>query len=255
MNNSFRVHFFYIVGILLAIIVLTATLKLGAIEGLVGFITFGLALASLLLSLLAIVYAYISGNTLSQNLGMLSQASQAISDSSSNLLLSSSDLEARIAAIPPLIGEVGERVSATQKMIEGLQNLPLIEEQAAEPPKFDVSSIAAKIASRSSNYGMITMYSLARAYSSSAGFNYIELGENFIGRSGDRYFSGWSMALDAAQFVRIRTNKEIWTLRSFSEPLLSAILAAAVEVKDGQREASEQWNAEMIESIDQYFSS
>lgn len=255
MNNSSKVHFFYIVGILLATIVLTATVNWGAIEGLVGYITFALARASLLLSLLAIVYAFISGNTLSQNLGMLSQASQDISGSSANILQSSSDLEVRIAAIPQLIGEVGERVSATQKMIEELQfqNQPPMESQAPEPQAPDFSSITAELATRSSPYGLITTYGLALAYNQGAGFDYQELSQIIFDDSKD-YFHGWSMALDAFQFLDIRTNKNIWTLRSFTEPLLSNILAAAEVVKDEKPEESAVWNAEMIDSIDQFFS-
>ena len=256
MKNGLKVHFIYIVGILLATIVLVATVNWGAIEGLVGYITFALALASLLLSLLAIVYAFVSGNTLSQNLGMLSQASQDISGSSANMLQSSSDLELRIAAIPQLIGEVGERVSATQKMIEELQfqNQPSMEAQALEPHSPDFSSITAELATRSSPYGLITTYSLALAYNKGAGFDYQELSRMILDDSKD-YFHGWSMALDAVQFLDTRINKKIWTLRSFTEPLLSSILATAQLVKDEKPEGSAVWNAEVINSIDQFFAS
>ena len=66
-----KAHFLYIVGILLAIIIILVTYKFGDNDKLIDYLKFGLTITSLFLALIAIIYSFISNSTISNNLSTI----------------------------------------------------------------------------------------------------------------------------------------------------------------------------------------
>lgn len=114
----YRYNIIYLLIILSAVIVLLLTVQWGSIEDLTGYISFGLTLTSLFLSLIAIFFTVISNFTFSQNLGTLREATTSISNTSKNLAEMTAVLDAKLAEIPVLIRNVENKLDDTRKEIK-----------------------------------------------------------------------------------------------------------------------------------------
>jgi hypothetical protein len=58
MDKNSKIHFFYIVGILLAIIIILLTNNLGANDKVLNYTTFAMAISSILLAIITIIYSF-----------------------------------------------------------------------------------------------------------------------------------------------------------------------------------------------------
>jgi hypothetical protein len=110
MKENCKIHFYYIIGIALTIIIILLTKQLGTIEGLVDYITFGLTLSALLLSLISIIYAIISNTSFLNNVSSLNNAAGLISESSGELQNITSGLKEKIECLPSMMTDMGTRI-------------------------------------------------------------------------------------------------------------------------------------------------
>jgi hypothetical protein len=97
---KFKIHAAYIIGILLAVIVLLASIRFGSIPGLADRLSFALTLASLLLAVLAIGYNVITNTSFSKTISTLEDASKDIATTSRSVSESAKDLSTKIEVIP-----------------------------------------------------------------------------------------------------------------------------------------------------------
>jgi hypothetical protein len=130
MNSNAKLHVFYTFAMLLATIVALITVEWGGITDLVGYINFSAAVSSLILAVLAIVYAYLSTNSQAQQIGVLQAAAREVAQSAAEVKAASSELHGRIAVIPDELKNMGKRFDETQSAIASLA-----QRAAPDPPK------------------------------------------------------------------------------------------------------------------------
>jgi len=105
-NRTIKIHFTYITSILTAIIIGLVAVKWSEIPNLTELISFSLTLSSLLLAVIAIVYAIYSNSSFGRNIGKLDDASDNISVSAQDLKSISLELSAKIDATPDALSNL-----------------------------------------------------------------------------------------------------------------------------------------------------
>lgn len=120
MAGTARIHFTYVIAILLAIIIALITVQWGGIRDLVNYIGFALTITSLVLAVLAIIYSYFSNATFGQNISTLNAASQEMSRSASELGAATAALRDRVDVIPSALEIMGRQFEETRGAIASL---------------------------------------------------------------------------------------------------------------------------------------
>ncbi|WP_141246949.1 hypothetical protein [Halomonas salipaludis] len=111
MKNNLSIHFKYTTGILSGVIILLLTRDLASIPRLQEYIAFALTFSSLLLALIAIVYSFLSNESLSISLNKINTSAEEISKLSSSIRESNETLHSRA-------GDVDKRVSESNLLIK-----------------------------------------------------------------------------------------------------------------------------------------
>ena len=156
------VHFWYVVGILAAVIVGLLTLKLATHAAIVKYVSFALTLASILLAVVAIFYAITSNASLVQSISNVVQATGEIRGSASSM--------ARVArALDSKFQRVSEKLDATHSMVAGLSNPGLRPSDRSDEAAsaFDF----ARFIGGSSPVGKLSVYAAAVAFESKKSFS------------------------------------------------------------------------------------
>jgi hypothetical protein len=136
-NGYFKVHIMYVIGILIAIIIELVAIKWESIPNLVNYITFALTISSLVLALLAIIYAVYSNSSFSQNIGLLNAVSDKILKTSEDLSRNTNELKKDLEQIPISLKNVETK---TDKANEMLFELKTSEPKMMEPKKEELKS-------------------------------------------------------------------------------------------------------------------
>lgn len=130
MDEKARIHASYIMFVLGSIIVALITIEWSSIPRLPELITFALTVSSLILALLAIVYAYVSNFSSQQTTGRLISATETIVKSAEDVRRATDILATQVSDIPSLVSSVGERVDQTHALIKDYAT-----RQPAQPPQ------------------------------------------------------------------------------------------------------------------------
>jgi hypothetical protein len=116
-NGINKLHFLYIVGILIAIIICLLTIDFGNNQNLLEYLSFALTVTSLFLSLLAIIYAYYSNSSFSETISTLNKSSNDIAYNSKNLEEITKQLDIKFEKLPQLIKAIEEKVDITNAFL------------------------------------------------------------------------------------------------------------------------------------------
>lgn len=116
-NEIFKTHIFYIITILVGIIILLTSVKWGGIEKLVEYITFALTLTSLVLALLAIIYAVFSNSKFVQNITALNNITSDVNNASNYLNEVTNELKTKIELIPTSLKKVEDKTQETNELV------------------------------------------------------------------------------------------------------------------------------------------
>lgn len=120
---KYKTHLFYVAGILIAIIIFLLTYKFGNNEKLIDYLNFGLTFTSLFLALIAIIYAFISNSTVSNNLSSISNAANDISNVSKLLELTNNSIVNTVSDLPQMIKGVEEKVDKSGRIIQEMRDV------------------------------------------------------------------------------------------------------------------------------------
>lgn len=168
----FKIHISYIIGFLITMIIGLITIKWNNIPNLVDYITFALTLSSLVLSLLAIIYSFVSNNKFSESIGALNNVSDEVLDSSKKLNLITDDLSIKVAEIPEHLKNVEEKAEKTHQLIESMK----IEKENTSVSTSEVEGVAKhefsvdKFLSVSSFNGKALLYALSLSFNQKKSF-------------------------------------------------------------------------------------
>ncbi|WP_454982883.1 hypothetical protein [Capnocytophaga sputigena] len=109
-----KIHFWYIIAILVAIIIFLIVSNFGNNTELVGYVSFAATIASIFLAVISIIYAFYSNSQLSQTLGKLDNSSQSLEKTAHSLDRSSQK-----------VGDISEQLSSEiQKLNETINSIP-----------------------------------------------------------------------------------------------------------------------------------
>jgi hypothetical protein len=171
MEEKYRIHGFYIILILGSIIIILVTINWGAIPRLPELITFALTLTSLVLALLAIVYAYVSNSSLSRTINELTNVAKDIVSSAVDVRSATDGLKANISPIHEQLSHVGQQVEQTQALVREY-SAKQIPQSERGPEKINISTeLIDRFLNRTSINGLLCLYIVQRAFSQSVTIN------------------------------------------------------------------------------------
>jgi hypothetical protein len=133
-NSIIKIHFGYIVSILLAIIIALLTVQWSEIPNLANYLNFALGAASLVLAVVAIVYAFFANNSFSMTVAKLDSAASTIKDETTDLEKAVQGLEEHVKEIPKALHLLEDKMSKTHALIEASS-----QQQKAQPIQNDAA--------------------------------------------------------------------------------------------------------------------
>jgi hypothetical protein len=156
-----RIHFGYIISILVLIIVILLTVKWADIPNLATYLNFALGMASLVLAVVAIVYAFLANNSFNVTVSKLDSAATAIKDETGELEKAVQGLELHLKEIPAKLLSLEGQMSKTHALLEASSQQPK-NEPTPPAPNASVEQFANQVIDRflkmSSWNGIKVMY-------------------------------------------------------------------------------------------------
>jgi len=243
-----RLHFFYVTLILLAAIILLATTNWTGIEKFTDYLTAAGTMVSIVLGVLAIIYSFVSGDSISKSLGGVAAAAtelqsariefsgvvEAASDLTEASRKSSLELNGLLDLVKQEVREIKAAsaqlsestigiAKAVGQMPERLDKIhDRLEESLKSPKVKPISgvslvneSLPRKVLMRSSNYGKALLYAVALSQSTGKSFSLSD--GPFAGS--DEYCYGYFLALNSAGIFDLETidaDKRIYKVTDFS---------------------------------------
>lgn len=259
MDDRIKIHALYIISILITIIIALTTSKWGDNPRLVEYVNFFATLSSLVLAILAIVYAYLSNAAIAQSMNEIRSASDAISTTADDVSKAASDLRERVEAIPPRLESFDTRFDELKSMMTS--------------PKMDTAPKDEKVLSDAaidsffehvSLNGLLSVYGFYLAHSSKKPFVLSDLFQTAEHRFSD-YANGVLVTLStfgAVSHTEASGMHNITNLHprivtamdsSFEELVQMGILSAQVGADEGTKSRISQIITETREHIKNYF--
>lgn len=171
MNDKHKIHFSYIISILIAIIILLVSIKWGQVPNLVDLISFALTITSLVLAILAIAYAVYSNNSFSSNISKLDSASETLVKTSDKISNVAGSFLEQIESIPLLLKSIETKTDTTQMLIGELSK-PQKSINANETIDNSISNdMLQGLIYKSSNSGLSALYIIYKSYEKGKAFN------------------------------------------------------------------------------------
>ncbi|WP_289054180.1 hypothetical protein [Carboxylicivirga marina] len=164
MKDNSRVHFGYVVAFLILIIIIIGTIRLGDDANLVQYMSFALTLTSLVLALLAIVYAFFSNNQFSSNINALSGVTEEVKKASKGLSNLSDNITESINRIPKHLEDVKKETQVASEAILQMKKGESINEEDDGTNK-NLSDIQLDSYLKTGSFwGLITLYAVNKYF-------------------------------------------------------------------------------------------
>lgn len=208
-----KTHFYYIVGILVAFIVLLATFEWAGIKDLASYFTFAMTLTSLILAILAILYSFLSSSGLASYVSELRIISKGISSSTDKLGTAATEIRTKVEGLDSSIQEFGG------DMKNLLNRNTLLSPQQSDSPSETSVKIFLKL---SSLLGLQMLYAASRAHLAGKP---LEL-DNFEGfKNSKGYLHGFMVAAYASGIVEYSTTGDGYVINSIHNVVNKTIKA------------------------------
>ncbi|EIF5160842.1 hypothetical protein [Vibrio metoecus] len=169
MEEKYKIHVCYVIGILISVIVILLTVEWADIPGLKDYISFALTVFSLGLAVLAIVYSMYSNSSLTASLNLLESSSQKLANTSEDLTFATKGLHESLCEIPESLNKVHGEVSKTRdalvqlssgdqlpmrKQTDDEQRKELVENTLLNLPPYGVVIVAALVLSNKRDFAL-----------------------------------------------------------------------------------------------------
>lgn len=232
-NNKY--HFYWIIAVLVAVIIYLITVKLGENTQVVGLINFGSTLTSLVLAVLAIVYAFISNSSVSQSMGKLSDASSEISDTAKEVSEAAKELKGKIEAIPTKLESM--EVKFDQMLLLGQTSEPHDIRSPNKEEREASSEIVDLFVEKISFAGWLAVYAFFLAYKRKKNFEYTSLFDS-VKYVGNQYGYGILVTMKAVGLLDFTVNNYTITAISLNKKLHTYIEKRFEELYNNLYEAT-----------------
>lgn len=227
MESRSRIHYGYVIAILLAIIVILITVNWTKIEGLIEYFSFALTLSSLILAILAIIYSLISNTATSGVLHDISKSAAQVTEASRSIGESNSKLRSVVEKLPSRMDSLDEGMVSTKKLIKEIGDSSRVEQHSSDDGSgaaisSTLSSIQADIFLRlSSVSGLELLLMVVLSERTKTSFSLIELVEkNPLLAVGAEYKWGFFIAcVSVGLFDNEDDARNRWTVTNVHETL------------------------------------
>lgn len=251
-----KIHAAYIIGILLAIIVLLASVRFGNIQGLADRLSFALTLASLLLAVLAIAYNVVTNTSFSRTISTLEGASRDIARISNSVSEAAKDLSTKVEVIPSKLESMEGKVS---EMTLLMKQVP--EKQTQIPPDINESNAMEKVVNYFIKYqhpgALIVLYLCSLSLAKKKPFNPMdftkESGFKFLSAS---YIIGGNTVFNSIRFVTFQIDDRNYQT-TYIHPKLEPVTRPFIEEAINRIIKSDEIKKNLVSDLDQidkYFS-
>lgn len=207
-----KLHEIYISFFLVAVIIGLLAVRWGDVPKLLDYLNFALTLASLLLAVLAIVYAVFSTSTMDKSLSELGKTTEDINDVAGNLSSAAEKLGLEIKQILDMGPGWTTGLAKTQSAIEELRDITLSKgasvtatEQSSERPVVERGERAAEFSeffTNSSLIGQFVLYAAAICHERDRALDLQELGAAGLATANYDYLWAYLVASSAAGYLR-----------------------------------------------------
>jgi len=248
MEKKSHIHFAYIIGFLVVIIILFATVKWGEIPDLVKYITFALTLTSLVLAVLAIIYAFFSNSSISGTVSSLQKLSEQVSNTTSELAKATNELKQEVAVIPVELRSV-------KGGLEELKEYSQKRDAQKELPSADAAldQIVNPFLARASNHGLWMLRSCKESFEKKIAFDQYKLTSE-IPRLDSEYSYGFLVAVSSVGLLAFTVAKgRLINMTRFNESLLQGIDKEISKRRETGTKEHQDMIDEVIEAIRNYF--
>ncbi len=204
MEEKYKIHAFYVLLILATVIIGLVTVQWSGIPRLPEMLTFALTVSSLVLALLAIVYAYLSNSSFQQTTTLLSRAADDVLRSAGDVRSATDRLGVQVADIPPMLTAMGERFDQTHAMLKeysARQNIPAVTVPPAPVGVAPPDQLARTYLAVSSVNGLFALYGFKLALRNNRNLDLKQLATAIGTGATDEYMYGFLVATAGAGLV------------------------------------------------------
>ena len=247
-----KLHFLYITGILIAIIILLSTAKFGANDNLIAYLSFALTVTSLFLSLLAIIYAYISNSTFGDTISSLNKSSSDISNNAKNLESITKTLDDKFEKLPQFLKDLENKVDWTNAYLydqyERSQVIP------QEPLDQEIpQNYIDKFLNQSSTMGLYALYAVYLSWKNEKPFTLKQLYDN-VELLSMEYTMGYLTSVSSFGVFTILDYSDKWTITDFNSRIADTITNAVIKrAKNEKKKDKSDYLETQIDQIRKYF--
>lgn len=251
MEEKYKIHAFYIIGILLSIIIGLIAVEWSKVDGLIEYITFALTLSSLILAILAIVYSIVSNTSLGKVLQNLHISSNFLKNTSKEIDESNKILLEEIKRIPQAIESVDKNVITTRTMIEelSLASLPNQEKGQKEVSTNLTKEIVVNFLSGSSIRGLESLFCVVLSHKTNTAFQYKDICDEIEGLK-DAYDYLFAYFISATAFGLLSytfDGKYRYIINDVHKTLIEATESQLMEKLEKAVKDSVSWDTETTE--------
>lgn len=137
-----HIHLGWLIFLLVIAVVHLLTSKLYDDPQVLGYITFASSVASILLALIAIIWAFQSSDSLSGTINTLHKATDTMTSSAETIAAKTEELREVAQAIPHAIAEVGVKVDGLREQVVQAGRTP--DQEPVDKAKADLEVVAAE---------------------------------------------------------------------------------------------------------------
>jgi hypothetical protein len=191
--------------------------------------TFALTITSIVLAILAIVYAFFSNSSFTKNIVSLNDSSKIISDASKIITSSSVELNNKIGDIPKLLDKIDKKTDHTISKLNELKLYPppTSKKIDVDIKDYDDESVYNLLHKISAN-GLRTLYFIKLSYNLKKSFNLEETSEHF--EFSKDYSYAFLMPLSSLGFFKykeIENNGEFdWLVTDLNDKIDNELISA-----------------------------
>jgi hypothetical protein len=246
-----RIHFYYIVGILVAIIIFLCTWNFSNQEKLANALNFALGLTSMVLAVLAIVYAFVANNAFAGTVSKIESAAASIKKETAQLDQSLHKMEVVVKSIPESLAKIAGGVDRTNKILESQpkSELPPQPQENDEKVKAFAISVIDRFMLSTSWNGLKLLFLCDLAAKAHLKFDLRDWTAKDTVTSFD-YAYGFIVAAASAGFVSMIDDNGIVTIHSVPA-LVSEKAAAEINKRMGNEIVAQQW-AKQVKAINDF---
>ena len=135
MQSNAKIHVGYIIAILISIIVVLVTVKWTRIPTLANYLNFALGVTSLVLAVVAIIYAFFTNSSFHVTVSKIESAASSVQSETAKLERAVEGLNTQLTAIPDALRSVEGKVAATHELLQSSAQQPKAQSPQADGDK------------------------------------------------------------------------------------------------------------------------